>query len=378
MKSEFRVNNFDLLRIMAASQVVLIHSLTHLGIAHPPGWSIVDAFPGVPIFFAISGFLISAAYERSADLVGYARNRVLRIVPGLWCVVLLTIPVALIFGVHFFRPQALVWLVAQMGGLIYTPGFMSGFGFGSYNGALWTIPIELQFYFLLPAMYFVTARTPKRRTAIFAAVAAAFTAIAFVYAMKSAPLAENTVESASHKLLRYSFIPHFYLFLAGVLLQRVRAHEMRAIAGKGAYWLAGYLALYFALPKNTAGQYVVTTLVLGVTMISAAYTVPGIARRVLRGNDISYGVYIYHGLVLNVFVELGYVHHLWWVPLVAAITVAIASLSWRFVEQPALRRKRGSGSASASSTRHPSRSQRTGRWWPVAATNTLRGSAHRR
>lgn len=342
MKTEFRVNNFDLLRIIAAAQVVVIHSFSHLHIAHPWGWSAIDAFPGVPIFFVISGFLISASYERSTDLASYSRNRILRIVPGLWCVIILTVPVAMAFGYHFFNVRAAAWFVSQLAGLIFTPGFLKSFGFGSYNGALWTIPIELQFYFVLPLLYLATKRAPKRRTQVFVAVWAVFVVIAFIYATKSAPLAENTIESTGHKLFRYSFVPHIYMFLAGVLLQRFKAHQSRWMAGRGAYWLAAYLVVHFSLPEGSAAKYIASTLMLSVTVISIAYTLPGIAHRVLNGNDISYGVYIYHGLILNIMVERGYHGRIAYVPLVMLLTAIVAFASWRLVEQPFLRRKRGS------------------------------------
>src|SRR5689334_19790981 len=99
MEAGFKPNNFDLLRILAATQVLVVHSARHLGLAKPPWWWLLEAFPGVPIFFAISGFLIAASYERSSTLRNYARNRFLRICPGLWCCVLATIPVAMFFGV---------------------------------------------------------------------------------------------------------------------------------------------------------------------------------------------------------------------------------------------------------------------------------------
>ena len=74
-----------------------------------------------------------------------------------------------------------VWYLAQLVGLIFTPGFLQGFGFGSYNGALWTIPIELQFYFLLPLLYLATRRLPeKQRTMVFVATFAVFAIIALV------------------------------------------------------------------------------------------------------------------------------------------------------------------------------------------------------
>jgi peptidoglycan/LPS O-acetylase OafA/YrhL len=80
-----RRNNFDLLRLAAALQVVHAHASEHLHIAYGAAGRIVNdvllLFPGVPVFFVISGFLISMSYERSDDIAGYARNRVLRIFP---------------------------------------------------------------------------------------------------------------------------------------------------------------------------------------------------------------------------------------------------------------------------------------------------------
>jgi peptidoglycan/LPS O-acetylase OafA/YrhL len=342
MKNDFRVNNFDLLRIIAASQVVLGHTVGHLDIDHPWGWSLIEAFPGVPIFFGVSGFLISASYERSSSLVSYSRNRVLRIYPGLWLVVTLTAIVAMSYGFGVASVKGAVWYVAQLIGFIFTPGFLQGFGFGSYNGALWTIPIELQFYFLLPLLYLATRRMAEKRTAIFIGLFAVFAVIAVIYSNSTEPLAVNEAESASAKLFRYSFIPHFSLFLAGVLLQRLQVHTKSWVRGKGLYWLAAYLVLYYALPKSNALHYSLTTTMLTIVAIAVAYSRPGFAERFFRGNDISYGVYIFHGLVLNVIVQEGGGGHLWYVPLVWVITAVIAFGSWKLVEQPVLRRKKSS------------------------------------
>jgi peptidoglycan/LPS O-acetylase OafA/YrhL len=109
VKQEFKLNNFDLLRIFAASQVLVCHTVLHLHV-FAPQWlmKLIYAFPGVPIFFVISGFLISLSYERSSGLKSYCRNRVLRIYPGLWCCILSTILVAALFGYSFASGQAVV------------------------------------------------------------------------------------------------------------------------------------------------------------------------------------------------------------------------------------------------------------------------------
>ena len=81
--------------------------------------------------------------------------------------------------------------------------------------------------------------------------------------------------------------------------------------------------------------------VLLATAIGAcAYTARESADRWLRGNDISYGVYLYHMLVVNLLVYLGALRSFAGLAIVVAGTVLLAALSWKLVEAPALRHKR--------------------------------------
>ena len=64
-----KTNNFDLIRLAAALQVAFIHAVADLGVAAPwPLRPIAEWFPGVPIFFFISGFLISKSFEKEDNL----------------------------------------------------------------------------------------------------------------------------------------------------------------------------------------------------------------------------------------------------------------------------------------------------------------------
>lgn len=318
-------------------QVVAGHSAYLLKIETPGWWWLVDSFPGVPIFFAISGYLISASYERSKSLQSYVTNRVLRIFPGLWACVLVTVPVAMYFGFDFFHLAGLLWLVAQFAGLIYTPAFLDDFGFGSYNGSLWTIPIELQFYVLLPVVYLAFARL-RRLTQVLIGLWLVFLVLAFIFRPM---LVGPDGEPLNLKLLRYSFIPHFYIFLSGVLLQRLKACEWSLIKGKALMWVPLYVGYMYLAPPSDF-KTVVHPLLLALVVVSVAYSAVNLSHTLLRGNDLSYGVYIYHGLLLNIFVELGFMRLPVYGFLVALLACCLAILSWKFVEKPFLRKKKQS------------------------------------
>ena len=334
---QFSVNNFDLLRILAATQVLYFHSLAYLKVPTPT-WAIpFENLPGVPIFFVISGYLVSASYERSGDLITYFRNRALRIYPGLWCCLLMTLITVSVFKYSLLRPEAAQWLILQLGGFIYTPKFLSTFGFGSYNGSLWTIPVELQFYFFLPLVYALSS-SEKHRNKVIWSMFAVFSTI-YLLTLYFLPQLGGPQETPYEKLFRYSFVPHFFLFLAGVLLQRCNAFKYKIISGKGFIWLLSYLIFCYLASKSPISNFV-GRIILAITVISLAYTLPTMAKKLLKGNDISYGVYIYHALIINILVSLGLTHRSAYVFVVWIGAYLVGYLSWILVERRFLRKKK--------------------------------------
>ncbi len=339
-RDDFRLNNFDLLRLLAATEVLIFHAKAHLGLAFPAWADSLWHFRGVPVFFVISGFLISASYERSSGIGSYFRNRALRIFPGLWACISITVLVASLFGFSFLHPAGLAWYVAQLGALIYTPGFLKDFGFGSYNGSLWTIPVEIQFYFVLPVLYWLARRSKISLDAVLIAAFVLFSLIG-ICINHLFPDMLTSEETRIAKLLKYAFFTHFYMFLAGTLLQRHIAVVHRFLQGKGVLWLAAYIAVVNLKPAGAIGDYL-ALMMLAVAVVSLAYTLPSLSSRLLRGNDISYGVYIYHGLVLNILVSLSWTGSA--ISLLATVGGATlaAWLSWILIEKPSLRLKRQS------------------------------------
>ncbi len=336
-------NNFDLLRLLSALQVLAYHSVNRLGLPLEHGWWLLEILPGVPVFFAISGFLIAAALERQPPLRRYVANRLYRTLPGLWFCVLLTLPIAALSGIDVLQWQAPVWLLAQMVGLIYTPAFLKEFGIGSYNGSLWTIPVELQFYVLLPLLFALLAyhwRGDRRlQNAVLTLVWIGFVGLGIVLQQEWPMPISNEPVSMVGKALHYSFLPHFHLFLVGVLMQRLRLWQSPWIASRGLYWIILYAFVVWLLPDDPVAH-VFKLLMLGVTVIACAYTVTGLAQRFLGGNDISYGVYIYHGLLINFGLHLGAQGSYGAALLLVICSIGAGWLSWQFVERPMLAMKK--------------------------------------
>lgn len=346
---DIRTNNFDLLRLLAATQVVFIHGVDHLGLrtgATGTWMWLVHAFPGVPIFFAISGFLISLAYERSPSLTMYLRNRALRIFPALWlCFGVSVLVVALLADLDWATIGAgrvSLWVIAQLSIVqFYNPDWLRGFGVGVLNGSLWTIPVEMQFYVLVPVVYgTLRLRSAPRNGALFVLLAI-FWGISRFYI----ELAPEYGTRLWYKLAGVTFAPYFYLFIAGMLLQRNWARISGALAGRGPLWLTVYMVVATAMHHfglrvgtNTPDPWGVPFLLIAV--LSLAYTRPTTSDTLLRRNDISYGVYIYHMLVVNAMIALGFVNDWPWLIPMTVATYLLAAISWTLVERRALARKR--------------------------------------
>lgn len=334
----FRVNNFDLLRILAATQVLIIHSMARFEIPVPSWLTWLEWFPGVPIFFVISGYLVSASFERQPNVFRYLRNRFLRIYPGLWACIGLTVIAVIALGYRPSHFMDFAWAPIQLPGFIFTPDFLKNFGSGTYNGSLWTIPIELQFYLMLPLVY-VAIRALRKRNSGLLILLALFVGVTLLlnYAL---PGFNTARETRIDKVIRYTFVGSFYLFLLGVALQRFSAFKSKLIAGKGIYWFAAYVLLRLTLPDLNPFTTILSYTFLGISAVAIAYTVPRASEMILHGQDISYGVYIYHGLVINLLIELKMRRSLYEVGIVLVSAMVIGAVSWKFVEEPFLRKKK--------------------------------------
>lgn len=344
MHETFRTNNFDTLRLLAALQVVIVHGLDHFELAAPAFIrTALSLFPGVPIFFFISGFLITASLVRSPSLGYYFQNRFLRIFPGLWFSFAISLVILFIFDQLVYNSQLLIWIITQTTFMqFYNPDFLRGFGVGVVNGSLWTIPVELQFYLFLPFLFFVIAKLKNKNCFYFIALVFFVLLIAFNLINYSKGMSERAL---IEKLFSVSLLPHLYMFLFGALFYRYFKQIHSFLANRFSFVVLAYAAVsYLAYSFNLrpAGNAInpVSYLFLAAVVFTFAYSWGGVADKLLKGNDISYSAYIYHMLVINIMLELGYLGSYSHLFFMIAIVLVLALVSWRLIEKPALALKK--------------------------------------
>lgn len=343
---EFRSNNFDVIRLAAAMQVVLLHSHEHMDAFKESTqlpFQILGLFPGVTIFFIISGFLVGASWERTPNILSYLRNRFLRIYPGLWACFLFSLLSVVFFSRQtIFNSEILPWSLAQLSiGQFYNPEFLRGYGVGVLNGSLWTIPVELQFYLILPIIYYIFRKIHWNKFIISGIIAVFICINQYFFSL------QNTEKTLLVKLYGVTAFPYLYVFILGIILQRNRDFIANYLRGKAFIWLILYLMVNWSM--NICGQPIhgnqinpVSTIFLSLLVISCAYSCTGIFNNALKGNDISYGVYIYHMVIINILVEISVKQGIAMYITGIAITLFIAFISWRLIEKPAINLKKHS------------------------------------
>ena len=159
--SSFRGPGFDQIRLGAAI-IVLFHHCSGLNgndvrldpLFHFSGGYIHFGFLAVAIFFAISGFLVTPSLLRSGNIIDFATRRILRIFPGLICVVFVTMlilgPFVTILPLAEYFTDFQVYRYAKNIATLtvdHLPGVTSDDGHPiDVNGSLWTLHFEVLCY----------------------------------------------------------------------------------------------------------------------------------------------------------------------------------------------------------------------------------------
>jgi len=333
----FRPSGFDYLRLILAVAVVAMHTvivshgqLVEVALWESPARPMLRLI--LPMFFALSGFLVSGSLERTRTLGVFVGLRIIRIVPALAIEVLLSALVlgplltSLTLGAYVSDPQFARYFLNILGHIHYTlPGVFETNPFPRIvNAQLWTVPFELYCYASLTLLALIGA---VRRRWLVPLGAVALTVAYLV----------------RNQFAYGSFIPHTpgpmpgillvvsFLFGSTLYLYRDKV-RLGLLPGLGA--LAASMVLVSVVPY---GDYLAPLPVAYLTVWLGMSN----PRRVgiISGADYSYGLFLYGYPIQQTIASLGPWTHHWYINLAGtlAIAVVVAALSWHWVEKPALK-----------------------------------------
>lgn len=313
-KASKHIPELDSLRALAVLMVMAYHSrLTPGGAA------------GVDVFFVLSGWLITGILMAGRPLTTFFEGRARRLFPALALLLLVYVVVAPLWAPLSRFPET-PWMSALISGA-YLMNFREAFA--STHGPLshtWSLATEWQFYLVWPFVLIALRRIAPARAATILVLAWALLTVIRAPMMLGG---DSTVDMAY-------FTP---LHASGLLLGSALAiHPVKMPSWAG--WL-GLVLIALTLSLNVWDHRALHVIAIPLAELGAAAVICApptwLAWGPLVGlGAISYGVYLWHVPLWHGLEPLPGPYRT-----VAMIggSIALAALSYRFIEQPFLRRR---------------------------------------
>ncbi|WP_100656456.1 acyltransferase family protein [Alteromonas flava] len=351
-----RENHFIWMRYLAAFSIMLSHSRQFN--TAPDNYSSIAAtltwlYPGVPVLFFISGFLISLSSTNSKSLTEFLVKRVLRIYPPLWAA--FGVSVVTIFATGMVQFDTLNWLsfIAWSAGQLtfvffYHPDFLSHVGTGVFNCSLWVIPVILQFYLVAPMLGRIDRKwqaSNKPYLIYGVLLACAIFNIVFHYF-------HNHHTSNVTKVIHFlTFLPWLFFFVLGYVFAR-DFRKIQPLFKSATFWVICHLVLFYLLNqlgfkwgRNDINPLLFVFLAMFVMSIGfkpqSKFKAFNQLENTLGRNDISFGLFVYHMAVLNTIMYLGVFESNWFARclLFFGVTIAVSTASLFLLEKPIRNRR---------------------------------------
>lgn len=320
-------NNFDFLRFVFAGTVAISHLMELSQVALFQNYiGLFNTRLAIDGFFVISGFLIAKSYVNSKNIKDYIFKRIKRIVPAYFFVILLCaiffcfISTESISG-YFLNSQFWYYLLANLTFQNYIqpclPGVFQDNLMCAVNGALWTIKIEEAFYLLIPIFYLIT-KLKKKNIYTLSIIVYLFSIAYFNYFVS-----ENMYRIAKQLPGALAF------FAVGILL-----YSNFKFFLKWKHYIILPCLLLFILEQHIWQTQLLKPAVYGFMVFYFAYTIK-FFNNFGKYGDLTYGLYIYHFPLIQVFVYFGYFKN--YNPFITSLIlllliVTVSAISWHFLE----------------------------------------------
>ena len=368
-----RDNSIDFLRLTFAAAVIVAHSYGIGGYGVGPVGKILDmpGFGALAVFgfFFLSGFLVTRSYLSAASVWKYLWHRCLRIFPGFWCCLLVTVfvvgPIVCLkeggtLSAYFQRGvpnsaahyiQVNFWLTMhqyRIRDLLAHAHFPY-----TFDGALWTLHNEFLCYLFVAGLG--VSGILRRARAIPLLIALGLLALYLAAMAASGParavyahLLHNPYDESVSQTIYFFLGSAAYLYRDRLVLSRYLALAAFVLFAYSFVHTAPHEGLHHALgAAHPAPSDLSRWLGEALMPVTFSYCVLWLAfrlpiRRFARHGDLSYGTYIYAFPIQQLLALYGL--NRWGMPayvaLVLAGTLPLAFLSWRLVEKPWLSLKR--------------------------------------
>jgi len=341
-------NNFNIIRMVAASLVLVSHSFALSGLAEPlrDSLGVTWGSIAVDVFFVTSGYLVTGSILRGGNVKYFLISRFLRIFPGLIvAVVLTTLVCSLWFTTYSFSefwsqwpswrylikntllllPQGLQWTLP--GTLIGIPGD-KGSG-AALNGSLWTLPVEVKMYLYLVAGYSICRLVANRANRDSWTLFRLCRYVALTLSALLVGIDLYLTSRGNHVLVLHMAT----MFFAG------SAFNAMDVNFKRLWPLATAMLIAVLLAAQVGSEWFMPIYILTLPWIvlSMAYAPTPLLYGYNRLGDYSYGVYIYAFPVQQWSAYLIKGIGPWEMTVVSLpIVLILAILSWNLVEKRAL------------------------------------------
>lgn len=297
------------------------------GVRHGIPWMRPIVVSHVPMFFALSGFLVTGSAFRTRRVLPFLGLRFFRIFPALCVEVgLSAIVIGAVFTTlplsEYFTSRGFFVYFGNILGIVQM--FLPGVTFGSnnvVNANLWTLPSEFYSYLIL-AVLIVTGIAFNRiiLTTLFAVSTAVLLIANWFFDFNAEP---------------YILVGNInvYYFFAGAMFYHWRAHIPYS------YWLfIPSIVISYVLLFSTHAVYVIPLFLTYITVFVGLTDFP--KYRLLESGDYSYGIYLYGFPISEALVSTFPVlraNFFGLVPAAIISTSLFAFLSWHLVEKRFLR-----------------------------------------